>query len=76
MSKLRQKIEESYKKALKSKEELKVKTLRLIKSAIKNKDISIKSQGKKDISSDEIFLIPNDTTFTFGLSKHLLIAEA
>ena len=31
---------------------------------------------KKDISPDEIFLMPKDTTLTFGLSKHLLIADA
>ena len=31
---------------------------------------------KKCTSLDEIFLIPKDTTLTFGLSKHLLIAEA
>ena len=36
---LRNKIEEDYKKSIKNKDQKKVNTLRLIKSAIKDKDI-------------------------------------
>ena len=53
MSKLRLDLEENYKNALKNGEEVKVKTLRLIKSAIKDKDISLRSDGKKDGLSEE-----------------------
>ena len=42
MSNLRLIIEENYKSALKEKNEIGIHTLRLIKSAIKDKDISIK----------------------------------
>ena len=53
MSKIRLDLEENYKNALKNGEEVKVKTLRLIKSAIKDKDISLRSDGKKDGLSEE-----------------------
>ena len=57
MSKLRQKIEENYKKALKSRKELEVHTLRLIKSAIKDKDIAIRTEGKKNLSDQDLLTV-------------------
>ncbi len=52
---LRNKIDEDYKKAIKNKDQNKINTLRLIKSAIKDKDISSRSsQNKEDVSDSEI----------------------
>ncbi len=52
---LRSKIDEDYKKAIKNKEQDKINTLRLIKSAIKDKDISSRSnENKNEINDSEI----------------------
>ena len=52
---LRNKIEEDYKQSLKDKDRDKTNALRLIKSAIKDRDISLRSSdNKKDISDTEI----------------------
>ena len=45
-------IEEKYKQAIKAKKTNEVNTLRLIKSAIKDKDIASRSSGKNDIIGD------------------------
>jgi len=57
MSKLRLDIEEKYKSALKEKNEIRIKTMRLIKAAIKNKDIAERSADKKDQLTDESVLL-------------------
>ncbi len=57
MSDLRINIEEKYKTALKEKNEIKIKTLRLIKSAIKDKDIAERSANNKDKLTDEKILL-------------------
>ena len=49
---LRNNIEEDYKKAIKNKEQDKINALRLIKSAIKDKDISSRSSENKEVISD------------------------
>ena len=51
---LRNKIEEDYKKSIKNKDQKKVNTLRLIKSAIKDKDILKRSTSKDGITDSEI----------------------
>ena len=51
---LRNKIEEDYKKSIKNKDQKKVNTLRLIKSAIKDKDILTRSTSKDGITDPEI----------------------
>ena len=51
---LRNKIEEDYKKSIKNKDQKKVNTLRLIKSAIKDKDILTRSTSKDGITDSEI----------------------
>ena len=52
---LRNNIDEDYKKAIKNKEHDKTNTLRLIKSAIKDKDISSRSnESREGISDQEI----------------------
>ena len=53
MSKLRSNIEEKYKIALKEKNEIGIRTYRLIKSAIKEKDISLRSEKNKEGLTDE-----------------------
>ena len=45
---LRDKIDEDYKKSIKDKDQDKINTIRLIKSAIKDKDISSRSSDNKD----------------------------
>ena len=49
---LRITIEENYKIAIKSKNTNEVNTLRLIKSAIKDKDIALRSRNNENITSD------------------------
>ena len=49
---LRNNIDEDYKKAIKNKEADKVNALRLIRSAIKDKDISSRSSENKEVISD------------------------
>ncbi len=49
---LRNNIDEDYKKAIKNKEQDKINALRLIKSAIKDKDISSRSSENKEVISD------------------------
>ena len=49
---LRNKIDEDYKKAIKNKEQDKINALRLIRSAIKDKDISSRSSENKEVISD------------------------
>ena len=44
---LRNKIDENYKQSIKNKDQRKVDTLRLIRSAIKDKDISSRTNEKK-----------------------------
>jgi len=52
---LRNKIEEDYKQSIKNKDQNKTNTLRLIKSAIKDKDISSRSsENKEEINDTEI----------------------
>ena len=53
MSELREKIEESYKLALKKKNEISIRTYRLIKSAIKDKDISLRTADSKEGLGDD-----------------------
>ena len=52
MSRLREVLDEEYKKSLKEKNAIKTKTLRLVKSAIKNKDISLRTSDNKNVLSD------------------------
>ena len=55
---LRNNIDEDYKKAIKNKEQDKTNTLRLIKSAIKDKDISNRTnENKEGISDQEILAL-------------------
>ena len=55
---LRASIEESYKEAIKSKNLEKVNTLRLIKSAIKNKDIENRtSESNNEIKDNQIMVL-------------------
>ena len=49
---LRANIEDSYKVAIKNKKVTEINTLRLIKSAIKDKDISFRSQNNKELIKD------------------------
>ena len=53
---LRNKIEEDYKQSLKDKDQDKINTLRLIKSAIKDKDISSRSSTNKEGINDKEIL--------------------
>ena len=61
---LRNNIDEDYKKAIKNKEQDKTNTLRLIKSAIKDKDISTRTNENKEGISDQDIL-----TLLFSLIK-------
>ncbi len=54
---LRNNIDEDYKKAIKNKEQDKINTLRLVRSAIKDKDISMRSNENKEVVSDPDILI-------------------
>ena len=55
---LRNNIDEDYKKAIKNKEQDKINALRLIRSAIKDKDISKRSsENKEGISDSEILIL-------------------
>ena len=55
---LRNKIEDDYRQSIKDKDQYKTNTLRLIKSAIKDKDISSRSGSNKDgISETEILAL-------------------
>ncbi|MDC0057808.1 GatB/YqeY domain-containing protein [Pelagibacteraceae bacterium] len=55
---LRNQIDEDYKKAIKNKEQYIINTLRLIRSAIKDKDISFRSiENKEGISDSEILTL-------------------
>ena len=55
---LRNKIEEDYKQSIKNKDQDKINTLRLIKSAIKDKDISLRSSTNKEgINDTEILTL-------------------
>ena len=49
---LRNKIDEDYKQSIKNKDKNKTNTIRLIKSAIKDKDISSRSLGKNEGIND------------------------
>ena len=49
---LRNNIDEDYKKAIKNKQQDKINALRLIRSAIKDKDISARSSENKEVISD------------------------
>lgn len=51
---MRQKINDSYKEAMKSQDKLRTSTLRLINAAIKDKDIEARGNGKDKISDEEI----------------------
>ena len=52
---LRNKIDEDYKQSIKNKDQKKIDTLRLIRSAIKDKDISSRtSENKEEINDSEI----------------------
>ena len=54
---LRNKIDEDYKQSIKNKDQQKIDTLRLIRSAIKDKDISSRTGKNKDgINDTEIML--------------------
>ena len=55
---LRNKIDEDYKKSIKNKEQDKINALRLIRSAIKDKDISLRtSENKEGVSDPEILTL-------------------
>jgi len=55
---VRNNIDEDYKKAIKNKEQDKINALRLIRSAIKDKDISLRSSDNKEgISNPEILIL-------------------
>ena len=55
---LRNKIEEDYKQSIKNKDQDNINTLRLIKSAIKDKDISLRSSTNKEgINDTEILTL-------------------
>ena len=55
MSKLMDKIEEEYNKSLKEKNTIKTRTLRLVKSAVKDKEIELRSSDKSlKISEEDI----------------------
>ena len=55
---LRNNIDEGYKKAIKNQEQDKINALRLIRSAIKDKDISTRtSENKEGISDSEILIL-------------------
>ena len=55
---LRNNIDDDYKKAIKNKEQDKINALRLIRSAIKDKDISMRSsENKEGISDPEILIL-------------------
>ena len=55
---LRNNIDEDYKKAIKNKEQDKINALRLIRSAIKDKDISVRSsENKEGIGDIEILTL-------------------
>ena len=55
---LRNTIDEDYKKSIKNKDQNKINTLRLIRSAIKDKDISSRSsENKEDIGDPEILTL-------------------
>ena len=49
---LRNKIDEDYKQSIKNKDQQKIDTLRLIRSAIKDKDISFRTSENKDGIND------------------------
>ena len=49
---LRNKIDEDYKQSIKSKDQQKIDTLRLIRSAIKDKDISTRTSENKELIND------------------------
>ena len=53
MIKLRLDIENKYKNVLKEKKDIEIKTLRLIKSAIKDKEIALRSKENKGELSEE-----------------------
>jgi len=53
---LRELIEEDYKLSIKERDKEKTNTLRLIKSAIKDKDISSRTESNKEIISDSEIL--------------------
>ena len=53
---LRANIEDKYKDAIKNKKVSEINTLRLIKSAIKDKDIATRSQENKELISDSEIL--------------------
>ncbi len=54
---LRNNIDEDYKKAIKNKAQDKINALRLIKSAIKDKDIASRSAENKEVISDSEILV-------------------
>lgn len=51
---MRQKLNTAMKEAMKSKETRKLATIRLINAAIKDRDIAVRSEGKDQISDQEI----------------------
>ena len=53
---LRNKIDEDYKQSIKSKDQQKIDTLRLIRSAIKDKDISSRTSENKEGINDSAIL--------------------
>ena len=53
---LRNKIDEDYKQSIKNKDQKKIDTLRLIRSAIKDKDISSRTSENKEVINDSEIL--------------------
>ena len=53
---LRNKIDEDYKQSIKNKDQQKIDTLRLIRSAIKDKDISSRTSENKEVINDSEIL--------------------
>ena len=70
---LRNKIDEDYKKSIKNKDQQKIDTLRLMRSAIKDKDISSRtSKNKEGINDAEILsLLLNLIKHWQPLKRHL-----
>ena len=52
---LRDNINNAVKEAMKAKDELKLSTLRMVNSAIKNADIEARGQGKPPLSDADLF---------------------
>ena len=57
MSKLKESIEDNLKQAMRDKNELVVSVLRMLKSAIGNKEISLRKDGKAELKDEEVMAV-------------------